>query len=54
MRNSTQVLPTDDNLDELCEQFPNFIGDKIQKIRSKLVEVLVSLHQYQSLSVNIS
>ncbi len=27
------------NLEELCEQFANIFGDKIQKIRSNLVEV---------------
>ncbi len=39
MRNATQVLPADDNLEELCEQLANFFGDKIQKIRSNIVEV---------------
>ncbi len=39
MRNATQVLPAHDNLEELCKQFANFFGDKIQKIRFNLVEV---------------
>ncbi len=39
MRNATQVLAAHDNLEKLCKQFANFFGDKIQKIRSNLVEV---------------
>ncbi len=39
MRNATQVLPAHDNLEEICKQFANVFGDKIQKIRSNLVEI---------------
>ncbi len=40
MRNATQVLlKAHHNIEELCEWFVKFFGDKIQKIRSSLIEV---------------